>query len=119
MHNHDSNGSIEKCPVMSVKHRHTAVGGFSNADWWPEQLNLKMLHQNTAESTPLKNFSYKKAFASVDYDALKQDLVNLMTDSQDWWPADYGHYGLAQCRYLPYSRRARWSVLGYTAFCSA
>lgn len=105
MHNHDSNGSIEKCPVMSVKHRHTAVGGFSNADWWPEQLNLKMLHQNTAESIPLKNFSYKKAFASVDYDALKQDLVNLMTDSQDWWPADYGHYG-------PFFIRMAWHSAG-------
>ena len=105
MHNHDSNGSIEKCPVMSVKHRHTAVGGFSNADWWPEQLNLKMLHQNTAESTPLKNFNYKKAFASVDYDALKQDLVNLMTDSQDWWPADYGHYG-------PFFIRMAWHSAG-------
>lgn len=105
MHNHDSNGSIEKCPVMSVKHRHTAVGGFSNADWWPEQLNLKMLHQNTAESTPVKNFSYKKAFASVDYDALKQDLVHLMTDSQDWWPADYGHYG-------PFFIRMAWHSAG-------
>ena len=90
---------------MSVKHRHTAVGGFSNADWWPEQLNLKMLHQNTAESTPLKNFSYKKAFASVDYDALKQDLLNLMTDSQDWWPADYGHYG-------PFFIRMAWHSAG-------
>ncbi len=60
MHNHDSNGSIEKCPVMSVKHRHTAVGGFSNADWWPEQLNLKMLHQNTASFYSCKKFQLQK-----------------------------------------------------------
>ncbi len=105
MHNHDSNGSIDKCPVMSAKHRHTAAGGFSNSDWWPEQLNLKMLHQNTEKSVPLKNFNYKKAFASIDYDALKQDLVNLMTDSQDWWPADYGHYG-------PFFIRMAWHSAG-------
>ncbi|MCD2172824.1 catalase/peroxidase HPI [Rhizobium sp. C4] len=66
----------------------------SNSDWWPNQLNLRILHQNSALSDPLgKDFDYAKAFKSVDYAALKQDLTALMTDSQDWWPADYGHYG--------------------------
>ncbi len=80
-----------KCPVM---HGATNVSMRSNADWWPNQLNLRILHQNSALSDPLgKDFDYAKAFKSVDYAALKADLTALMTDSQDWWPADYGHYG--------------------------
>ena len=80
-----------KCPVM---HGTTNMSMRSNADWWPNQLNLRILHQNSALSDPLgKDFDYAKAFKSVDYAALKQDLTALMTDSQDWWPADYGHYG--------------------------
>ena len=99
-------GDIEKCPVMGAKHRHTAAGGFSNADWWPEQLNLKMLNQNSAEMKPVgANVNYKKAFASINYDELKADLGQLMTDSQDWWPADYGHYG-------PFFIRMAWHSAG-------
>lgn len=78
-----------KCPVM-----HTSFGVQSNRDWWPNQLNLKILHQNTALSSPLgPDFDYAEAFKSLDLKALKDDLYALMTDSQDWWPADYGHYG--------------------------
>jgi len=78
-----------KCPVM-----HTSFGVRSNRDWWPNQLNLKILHQNTALSNPMgEAFEYSEAFQKIDYDALKADLTALMTDSQDWWPADYGHYG--------------------------
>ena len=106
MHSHDTTEGIEKCPVMGAKHRHTAAGGFSNADWWPEQLNLRMLHQNTSEMKPTgANADYRKAFASINYNELKQDLADLMTDSQDWWPADYGHYG-------PFFIRMAWHSAG-------
>ncbi len=82
-----------KCPVMGATHLHT-VGVMSNRDWWPNNLNLKILHQNSALSDPMdKAFSYAEQFARLDLKALKQDLYALMTDSQDWWPADYGHYG--------------------------
>jgi len=78
-----------KCPVMQ-----TTSGGKSNRDWWPNQLNLRILHQNSALSDPLGDaFNYAEAFNKLDLEALKKDLVALMTDSQDWWPADYGHYG--------------------------
>ncbi|NBU77340.1 MAG: catalase-peroxidase, partial [Planctomycetes bacterium] len=74
--------------------RHTASGMMSNGDWWPEQLNLKILHQNSSKSTPLGDaFDYSAEFAKLDLTALKKDLSDLMTQSQDWWPADYGHYG--------------------------
>jgi catalase-peroxidase len=80
-----------KCPVM---HGTTSMSMRSNSDWWPNQLNLRILHQNSAMSDPMgKGFDYAKAFKSVDYAALKKDLEALMTDNQDWWPADYGHYG--------------------------
>lgn len=80
-----------KCPVT---HRHTTAGGRSNHDWWPDQLNLRILHQHTAASNPMgEDFDYAAEFAKIDLEALKQDLHALMTDSQDWWPADYGHYG--------------------------
>ncbi|MGK7752124.1 MULTISPECIES: catalase/peroxidase HPI [unclassified Roseovarius] len=80
-----------KCPVM---HGATRFSVRSNRDWWPNQLNLKILHQNTPESDPMgPDFSYAEAFKGLDMDALKKDLKALMTDSQDWWPADYGHYG--------------------------
>ena len=82
---------LGKCPVM---HSPTNLGVRSNRDWWPNQLNLKMLHQNSALSTPMgESFDYAKAFNALDLEALKKDLHALMTDSQDWWPADYGHYG--------------------------
>lgn len=80
-----------KCPVM---HGTTSMSMRSNSDWWPNQLNLRILHQNSAKSDPMgAGFDYAEAFKKLDYAALKQDLTALMTDSQDWWPADYGHYG--------------------------
>jgi catalase-peroxidase len=73
---------------------HTIFGGRSNRDWWPNQLNLRSLHQNSSLSNPIgKDFNYAEAFKKLDLAALKQDLYALMTDSRDWWPADYGHYG--------------------------
>jgi catalase-peroxidase len=78
-----------KCPVL-----HTSFGMRSNRDWWPNQLNLRILHQNHPSSSPLgRDFSYAEAFRKLNYTQLKKDLHALMTDSQDWWPADYGHYG--------------------------
>lgn len=95
-----------KCPFTGASHRHTAAGAFSNADWWPEQLNLKMLHQNGPQLNPYgKNFNYAEAFKSLDLDAVKKDLYELMTDSQEWWPADYGHYG-------PFFIRMAWHSAG-------
>lgn len=91
----NGNGDITKCPVMApAKQRHTAAAGLSNADWWPNQLNLKMLHQNQPCTSPMgEDFCYADEFAKVDLDELKQDIIEVMTTSQDWWPADYGHYG--------------------------
>ena len=75
-------------------HAHTSAGGVSNRDWWPDQLNLRILHQNSPLSDPLGGtFNYAEEFRKLDLAALKKDLHALMTDSQDWWPADYGHYG--------------------------
>lgn len=90
-----------KCPVV-----HTTAGTRSNRDWWPNQLNLKILHQHSALSDPMgAGFSYAEEFKKLDLAALKQDLVALMTDSQDWWPADYGHYG-------PFFIRMAWHSAG-------
>ena len=85
--------STAKCPVM-----HGAVtsanSGTSNSDWWPNQLNISILRQHGKKSNPMGDeFDYRTEFNSLDYDALKADLRDLMTDSQEWWPADYGHYG--------------------------
>jgi len=78
-----------KCPF-----NHAAGGGTTNRDWWPNQLNLKILHQHSSLSDPMgEDFNYTQAFKSLDFQALKEDLRALMTDSQDWWPADFGHYG--------------------------
>ena len=87
--------SESKCPVMGVgAHRHTVAGAPTNAGWWPNQLNLKILHQHSALSNPMdKEFNYAKEFKNLDLDAVIKDLHVLMTTSQDWWPADYGHYG--------------------------
>ena len=83
-----------KCPVLGGPHRHTAVGATANQHWWPNQLNLKILHQNSPLSDPMgKDFNYAEEFKTLDLDALKKDINDLMTTSQDWWPADYGHYG--------------------------
>ena len=83
-----------KCPVLGGSNRHTAVGATANQHWWPNQLNLKVLNQNSPQSDPMgESFNYAQEFKTVDLDALKQDIEAVMTTSQDWWPADYGHYG--------------------------
>jgi catalase-peroxidase len=90
-----------KCPF-----HHVGGGGTTNRDWWPNQLNLGILRQHSSESHPLgADFDYRKEFARLDYDALKRDLRALMTDSQDWWPADFGHYG-------PFFIRMSWHAAG-------
>ncbi len=83
-----------QCPVMHGLAANTTAAGRSNRDWWPNQLNLKILHQNSALSDPMgPSFNYAKEFKKLNLAALKKDLTALMTDSQDWWPADWGHYG--------------------------
>ncbi|MAS62747.1 MAG: catalase/peroxidase HPI, partial [Euryarchaeota archaeon] len=87
------NDDLGKCPVMHGTHS-TSNTGTKNTDWWPNQLNLNILHQHGKKSNPMEDdFNYKDAFNSLDYISLKKDIHALMTDSQDWWPADYGHYG--------------------------
>jgi catalase-peroxidase len=83
-----------KCPLRHGVRFHTSFGGRSNRDWWPNQLNLKILHQQSALSNPMpKGFRYADAVKTLDIEALRRDIIALLTDSQDWWPADYGHYG--------------------------
>ena len=85
---------ISKCPVMGGAHAHTEAGNSANLRWWPNQLNLKILHQNSSLSDPMdEDFDYAEEFKTVDLDELKKDIEEVMTTSQDWWPADYGHYG--------------------------
>ena len=89
-----SNGHAGKCPFSGGAVKQSAGGGTSNRDWWPNQLKLNILRQNSSLSNPLgEEFNYTEAFNSLDLEAVKKDIVDLMTDSQDWWPADYGHYG--------------------------
>ena len=88
----DKKASEGKCPVLG--HRHTAVGATANQHWWPNQVNLKMLHQNSPLSDPMgEEFNYAEEFRTLDLAAVKKDIEAVMTTSQDWWPADYGHYG--------------------------
>ena len=95
-----------KCPFPGGAGSHTATGAPTNAGWWPNQLNLKMLHQQSAKSNPMgAAFNYAEAFKTLDLDAVVKDLTALMTDSQDWWPADYGHYG-------PFFVRMTWHAAG-------
>ena len=95
-----------KCPFSSGASKPTVAGARTNADWWPNQLNLKLLQQNSPQSNPLgKEFNYAKEFKSLDLNAVVKDLHALMTDSQDWWPADYGHYG-------PFFVRMAWHSAG-------
>ena len=94
MEHNTSNGSGGKCPFTGAISKPVAGGGTSNREWWPNQLNLNILHQHAPASNPMdQDFDYAKAFQTLDYAALKKDLTDLMTDSQDWWPADWGHYG--------------------------
>ncbi|MFN0207056.1 MAG: catalase/peroxidase HPI [Planctomycetota bacterium] len=86
--------SVAECPVMGTPQSPAKAGVYSNEDWWPNQLNLKLLHQNHPMSNPMGvEFNYAKEFAKLDLDALKKDIEKVLTTSQDWWPADYGHYG--------------------------
>ena len=99
-----------KCPVMHGALTNNQTSGTSNQDWWPQQLNLHILRQHDTKSDPFVGpsgtaFDYAKAFKKLDYNALKADLTALMTDSQDWWPADYGHYG-------PFFIRMTWHAAG-------
>ncbi len=99
-----------KCPFSGKASpetpKHAAGGGTGNRDWWPNQLRVDLLHQHSSKSNPLgEDFSYAEAFNSLDYEALKKDLRALMTDSQDWWPADFGHYG-------PQFIRMAWHAAG-------
>ena len=100
---------ISKCPVMghlAPPTRHTAAAAMNNGDWWPNQLNLNILRQNSAKSDPLApGFNYAEEFKKLDLEALRKDLAALMTDSQEWWPADYGHYG-------PFFIRMAWHSAG-------
>ncbi len=105
MNNHNG-GDLSQCPFMGGSHKESAGGGTTNKDWWPNQLKLNILRQNSEKSDPMtKGFDYASAFNSIDYAELKRDVIELMTDSQDWWPADYGHYG-------PFMIRMAWHSAG-------
>ena len=95
-----------KCPFEGGVRKHSASGASTNADWWPNQLNLKVLHQHSTKSDPMgEAFNYAEEFKSLDLNAVIEDLHALMTDSKDWWPADYGHYG-------PLFIRMAWHAAG-------
>ncbi len=102
----DVNDDVSKCPFLSGNLHKSAGGGMRNSDWWPNRLRLHILRQHSSLTDPMgPDFDYAKAFQSLNYEGLKQDLRELMTDSQDWWPADYGHYG-------PFMVRMAWHSAG-------
>ena len=97
--------SEAKCPVMHADHQR--VGGTAIQHWWPNQLNLRILRQNNPQADPMgEDFDYAAEFKTLDFEALAQDVDALMTDSQEWWPADYGHYG-------PFFIRMTWHCGGH------
>jgi len=105
MHNLD-NGDSSMCPFLSGQVKAAAGSGTTNRDWWPNALKLNILRQHSNLADPMDSeFDYAQEFKSLDYEALKKDLNALMTDSQDWWPADYGHYG-------PFFIRMAWHAAG-------
>tara|TARA_B110000008_G_scaffold132138_1_gene134214 strand:- start:667 stop:2856 length:2190 start_codon:yes stop_codon:yes gene_type:complete len=103
---HNGKGDINKCPFMGGTQKQTAGNGTSVRDFWPNELKLNILRQNAVKSNPMgADFNYADAFNSIDFASLKQDIINAMTDSQDWWPADYGNYG-------PFMVRMAWHSAG-------
>jgi len=102
----ENNNDIGKCPFLGGAKKQSAGGGTANLDWWPNQLKLNILRQNSAKSDPMgKTFDYAKEFNSLDLNAIKNDIFDVMTTSQDWWPADFGHYG-------PFFIRMAWHSAG-------
>jgi catalase-peroxidase len=102
----ESKESEAKCPFSNGARRHTVAGTQANANWWPNQLNLKILHQHSSKSNPMgEDFNYAEEFKTLDLSAVIKDLRAVMTDSQSWWPADYGHYG-------PFFIRMAWHSAG-------
>jgi len=101
-----NSGDSSKCPFLGGAHTETSGGGTTNRNWWPNELKLNILRQNSKNSNPMSSgFQYSEAFNSLDFSKLKQEVIDLMTDSQDWWPADYGHYG-------PFFIRMAWHSAG-------
>lgn len=103
---HHSGAGKGQCPVMHGSHTRVGGKGTQNRQWWPNQLNLRILHQNDKKGNPYDpSFDYKKAFLTLDLKEVKQAIETVLTDSKDWWPADYGHYG-------PFMIRMAWHSAG-------